>query len=236
MSNLYYINASDFSQEGGHMTANIGGVSLIMFHSNRCPHCIAFLPEFKRLPGAMMGLNFGTCCVDDGNRSVVEMSKQSSTPITSVPKFILYVEGRPYVEYSGQRSRPAILAFLQEISAKINQSLSFARPRRTRQQEGVGQQPGMQYQQPAMQQQQPPQNAQMAPPPPQARVQPPRNGGGGYELTNPNSSVKIAPNTGVKEYETSYGRPYNTTNEMDFLEYERAYRETHPNSGGGFKK
>lgn len=230
MSNLYYINASDFAQESGHMTANIGGVTLIMFHSNRCPHCIAFLPEFKRLPGAMLGLNFGTCCVDDGNKTVVEMSRQTSTPITSVPKFILYVEGRPYVEYSGQRSRPAILAFLQEITSKINQSLSFAKPRRTRQEPGVG---GQMMQSPPQQQQNqmPP---QMAPPPPQARVQqPPR--GGGFEMTNPNSSVKIAPNTGVKEYETSYGRPYNTTNEMDFLEYERAYRESH-GGGGGMKK
>lgn len=173
----------------------------------------------------MVGLNFGTCCVDDANRGVVEMSKQSSTPINSVPKFILYVEGRPYVEYSGQRSRPAILAFLQEISAKINQSLSFARPRRTRQQE----MPQQQAPQIMMQQQQ--QHMQMAPPPPQARVQQPR-GGGGHELTNPNSTVKIAPNTGVKEYETSYGRPYNTTNEMDFLEYERAYKD----SQGGMKK
>lgn len=174
----------------------------------------------------MLGLNFGTCCVDDGNKSVVEMSRQSSTPINSVPKFILYVDGRPYVEYSGQRSRPAILSFLQEITSKINQSLSFAKPRRTRQEAA----PPPQHTQ-QMHQQQP---QMMAPPPPQARVQQTR-GGGGFEMTNPNSTVKIAPNTGVKEYETSYGRPYNTTNEMDFLEYERAYRDSHP-SAGGMKK
>jgi len=35
--------------------------------------------------------------------------------------------------------------------------------------------------------------------------------------------VRISPETGVKEYRTSYGRPYNSANEKDFLEYERAY-------------
>lgn len=33
----------------------------------------------------------------------------------------------------------------------------------------------------------------------------------------------ITPLTGVKQYESSYGRPYNTINEQEFLEYEGAY-------------
>ena len=35
--------------------------------------------------------------------------------------------------------------------------------------------------------------------------------------------VRIDPETGVKEYKTSYGRPYNIGTEKDFIEYEKAY-------------
>jgi len=45
------------------------------------------------------------------------------------------------------------------------------------------------------------------------------------EASQSSESYKITPNTGVKEYETSYGRPYNTLNERDFLDYEQAYKQ-----------
>jgi hypothetical protein len=35
---------------------------------------------------------------------------------------------------------------------------------------------------------------------------------------------KISPSTGVKEYNTSYGLPFNVNNEVTFLEYEKAYK------------
>ncbi len=218
MSTIYYLNASDFGQEGGHLAANIGGITLIMFHSQRCGHCVNFLPEYKRLPGTIRGVNFGICSVDDSNRVIVQISKQSSTPISAVPKFILYNDGIPYVEYSGQRSRQAILGFLQEIISKLNQKQSFTRPRRTRQQHsqqipigmgstagggmsGISQNSG-------------------GPTRPTGIM-----GGTGQDQGGGNKPYRITPTTGVKEYETSYGRPYNTLNETDFLEYENAYKQ-----------
>lgn len=221
MSNIYYVNANDFGNENGHLVNNIGGICLVMFHSARCPHCVTFVPEFKRLPGTIMGINFGLCCVDDTNRAIVEMSRQSSTPINAVPKFILYVDGRPFVEYSGQRSRQNVIAFLQEMSVKLNQSQQFARPRRSRQQMPMQQQPAMMQQPTAMAP--PPQH--YAPNNQPMQMRPSVGGGMPPSQAAAAPSYKIAPNTGVKEYESSYGRPYNTTNEADFLDYERAYRE-----------
>ena len=208
---IYYLNAGDFGQENGHLIANIGGITMIMFHSDRCGHCKNFEPVFKQLSGSIRGINFGMCNVDGQNNVIVKMSKQSTTPINAVPKFILYNNGIPYVEYSGQRSRQAILGFLQEIITKLNQKQSFTRPRRTRQQPMPQQQPTYQQQQPGL------------PSRPQGTApnQMPGGGGGGGNSQN----YKITPNTGVKEYETSYGRPYNTLNEMDFLEYESAYKQ-----------
>lgn len=219
MSTIYYLNASDFGQEAGNLVANIGGITFVMFHSQRCSHCINFVPEFKRLPGTIRGVNFGICGVDDNNRMVVQMSKESTTPISAVPKFILYNDGIPYVEYSGQRSRQAILGFLQEIISKLNQKQSFTRPRRSRQEQPMQQMPvGMGQ----------PASAGM-PSMDQGTGGPTRPsgvmGGTGQEPDKASNTYRITPTTGVKEYETSYGRPYNTLNESDFLEYENAYKQ-----------
>ena len=167
-----------------------------------------FLPEFKQMPAMMHGINFGLCNVDGPNRAIVQMSKASSTPITAVPKFILYNNGIPYVEYSGQRSRQAVMGFLQDIISKLDQKQSFTRPRRTRQPDG-----------PPMQEQQ--HHGGMPQPPPGMNGGGQQHGQGGGQ----NQSYKITPSTGVKEYETSYGRPYNTINEQEFLDYEAAYRK-----------
>ena len=209
---IHYLNANDFSQEGGHLAANIGGITFVMFHSQRCGYCPKFIPEFTQLPRVIRGINFGLCSVDDGNRIIVQLSQNSSTPIKSVPKFILYNDGIPYIEYNGQRSRQAILAFLQEIISKLNQKQVFTRPRRSRQ--AVQEMPtGMESQ---------------------------LDGGGGGGPTRPGGVMggtgqeqsvatkqpyRITPSTGVKEYDTSYGRPYNTLNESDFLDYENAYKQ-----------
>ena len=210
---IYYLNANDFGQESGHLVANIGGITFVMFHSQRCGHCVNFLPEFKRLPGTMRGINFGICSVDDGNRVIVQMSKQSTTPIGAVPKFILYNDGIPYVEYSGQRSRQAILGFLQEIISKLDQKQSFTRPRRTRQQPQqqlpVGMSTGGDN------------TGNTGGPTRPSGIM----GGTGQEQGAGSLPYRITPSTGVKEYDTSYGRPYNTLNETDFLEYENAYKQ-----------
>ncbi len=207
---IHYLNANDFSQEGGHLAANIGGITFVMFHSQQCSYCPKFIPEFTQLPHAIRGINFGLCSVDGANRIIVQLSQNSSTPIKSVPKFILYNDGIPYIEYNGQRNRQAILKFLQEIISKLNQKQVFTRPRRSRQ-------------------------AQEMPMPTPVEPQPSGSegptrpggvmGGTGQDKGTANQPYRITPTTGVKEYDTSYGRPYNTLNESDFLEYENAYKQ-----------
>jgi hypothetical protein len=218
MSSIYYLNTNDFIQDGQNLVlANLDGLTFVMFHTQRCQHCTKFLPEFKQLPGSIRGVNYGLCNVEGTNKSIVQQSQSTTTPITGVPKFILYNNGIPAVEYTGQRSRMAVLAFIQDIIGKLNQKQSFTRPRRTRQdpqQMPVQQMPAQQM--------------------PSAPMGPSRPGGqssmGAPRQAAPsdnNDTYKITPSTGVKEYATSYGRPYNTANEAEFLEYERAYQAMH---------
>jgi len=203
---LYYLKAHDFAQENGHLVANIGGITFTMFHSQKCGHCVNFLPEFKTLPSLIRGINFCICSVDNENASILQKCAETSTPISAVPKFILYSDGIPYVEYSGPRNRQRIIEFLQEIIEKLNQKQEFARPRRSRNDENHGA-PRINQVNNSM----PTRPTAVAP-----SQAPPDNSGKQYNIT---------PSTGVKEYETSYGRPYNTLNEMEFLEYENAYKQ-----------
>jgi hypothetical protein len=197
---IYFLQSSDFSIENGKLAINMGGITLVMFYSQKCSYCMTFLPEFKKLPSNMMGVNFALCSVDDPKKMVVQMSHHTTTPIKNVPKFLLYNDGIPQVEYNGQRNRQSVIAFLEEVLPSLNQRSAFTRPRRTRQDEV---------------QMQMPQQSQMVQPPRQnMQVQSPQ------QVQQP---YTISPQGGVKEYATSYGRPYNTINEEEFLEYEKAY-------------
>lgn len=195
---IYYLNVEDFGLNNDTLTHNINGISLVMFYSQSCKFCSAFMPQYQTLPGSIIGVSFALCSVDGRNNQLIKMSKSSSTPISGVPKFILYTDGIPYVEYTGQRNRQAVLSFLQDIVVKLNQKQSFTKPKRSRE-------------------------ALESP----SRIAPPNSGppGRGGGNTEPSSSgkFKITPSTGVKEYESSYGLPYNAGNEANFLEYESAY-------------
>lgn len=192
----YYLNVEDFQLNNNTLTNNISGVSLIMFYTQSCPHSNAFMPQYQSLQGSIVGINFGLCCLDGKNHQLSKMSLSSSTPIKGVPKFILYTDGTPFAEYTGQRNRQAILKFLNDIVVQLKQKQSFTKPQRSRQEPLVT--PG-----------------RIAPP--NARGAAPTPGQGAT------TQYKITPSTGVKEYETSYGLPYNAGNEANFLEYENAY-------------
>ena len=182
---VQYFNAVDFGREGGHLAINSPGFTFLMFHSQKCTYCVNFLPDFKQFPGIFKGINFGLCCVDGGNSQIVSSSQKSSTPIKAVPKFILYNDGIPYIEYSGKRNIKAIIDFLQEAIGKLDQKQQFTRQRR-------------------------PESSMVS--------SGASSGAKGVFVINPTSKVK--------EYETSYGLPYNVAKEADFINYEDDYRTT----------
>jgi len=211
---VHYLNAEDFGLEQGHLVTNVPGLLFVMFTSKKCKYCDDFMPEFKSLPNAIVGVNFGICNVDDANRRVLSLSVNSSTPIKGVPKFVLYQEGMPYVEYTGARTAQAVLNFMKEIFAKLNQKRQFDQPQRSRiGASGSGPMPAQGHGSP------------------QGGL-PPRGAGGmgvggvqgqHQQQGPPQQGFKINPSTQVKEFETSYGRPYNVGNDQEFLAYENAY-------------
>ena len=197
---LSYLDKDDFQILNNYLCINVEGAILVMFTSSSCVHCQKFMPEFIKLPKVFNGVKFGVCSLDGQNRKIAIDSHQTQNPITDVPRFFLYYQGNPVAEYTGVRNLNHIVNFLQDVLAKIQKSF--------------GQQSTSFNQRSRVQsnQQTPSSNNNSSPP-----------------SNDYNNYIRLS-SDGVKEYRTSYGRPYNVANEQDFLEMERAYIAQQSNS------
>jgi len=198
-SSVHYLSINDFGRNGNNVIINVPGLTFVMFETGQCKWCSSFKGEFQNLANTIGNINFALCNLDGANKDIARISKNSTTPITAVPKFILYNEGVPVAEYTSARNSQAILKFLQEMLNTFGQRQTFTSPR---------QQP-----------------SNSMPNRPQAQSQPQQGGGGGQRSDPLLGAFTISPDNGVKEFKTSYGRPYNTSNEMEFIEYENAYKQ-----------
>ena len=200
-ASLHYLSVNDFGKNGNHLIINVQGLTFVMFETGSCKWCSSFKGEFQNLANSVGNINFALCNLDGNNKEIARISKNSSTPISAVPKFILYNNGMPVAEYTSARNSQSILKFLQEMLNTFGQRQSFSAPR------------------------QPPRQAGLPNRPQQPQAQRPSQGSG--QGQDPNlGAYKLSPENGVKEFQTSYGRPYNTSSENEFIEYEQAYKQT----------
>jgi len=100
---------------------SINGFCLLLFFSNQCVYCKDILPIFSRLPHSVPGCNFGLVNVSM-NRSLVNISKQTTSPIQYVPFIVLYLNGRPYMQYKGPSNEAEIRKFIIQVSKDVMQS------------------------------------------------------------------------------------------------------------------
>jgi len=221
---IYYLTSEEFSVEDRKLAIGLPGTTLVMYTTKGCTHCIKYLPEYKMLPKRMTGITFAICDLDE-NRGISRMSQTTVTPIDKVPKLILYINGLPKAVYSGTRNNAEIMKFIQEVLSTLNQKQSAAVDPRVQAHPNQPQQ--------SQQQQQHARHIQNAPQPSQQQAfsqsfpAPPRqpmHSAGGQQSQQDNR-FRIVPSTGVKEYDASYGRPYNTANEADYLESVAAYNK-----------
>lgn len=219
---IYSLTPQDFQLQNGTLLTTVQGASFVMFITENCKFCHQFMPQFSTLPSQAYGVTFAICSVDGAGKEIHRMSHQSSSPITAAPTFIFYNNGVPFAEYKGPRTVQSIIQFIQGAIAESNKqqarvSQAPAQTLRTRQNDQT------QRQMPTIQPPQPVQNSGMLQAPGL-----PRQPQGIHAQQSHTQQPKwtVSPTTGVKEFETSYGRPYNTANDQEFLEYERAYLES----------
>lgn len=181
---LIYLNLENFSKNDKTLLINVSGYTFVMFVSSKSKYCSQAQASLVELSRRVKGINLASCSLDNRNYGLVELSKNTTTVIDFVPKYILYVNGQPRVEYNGKRTTDALFSFLSNTIEQLSykEKLSY-------EQKGTTMSLPQTYSQPS-------------------------------EKPAP---YKITPTTQVKEYETSYGRPFNTANEAEFLEYEQAY-------------
>lgn len=130
MSSLLFLTTDDFivnqNEKGPVLCHEIKGYSLILFYSTQCVYCQQFIPVFKRLPDVLNGCQFGMINVSM-NKTLINIAKQTITPITYVPLLILYINGVPYMRYDGPAEENEIRRFILEISNVVHESGGFTK-------------------------------------------------------------------------------------------------------------
>ena len=131
MNNLYHLTGEDFfldqSNDGKKVLCiDAKGLVLVCFHVNadRCAHCEDTIPEFKRLPQRIGGCKFALANLSM-NPDIIKMSRLSKAPIEHVPFIILYVNGRPFLKYEGERTTQDMSEFIQEVVKKLQTKQQF---------------------------------------------------------------------------------------------------------------
>lgn len=129
MSKLLYLDEEDFKvitgPNGPIMCNRIKGFSLVLFYSKECVHCHTFIPVFKRIPSVISGCQFGLVNVTR-NINLVKLSKKTISPIKFVPYVLLYVNGKPFLQYDGPRTEDGVKKFIIEVSKKLNSKQYFS--------------------------------------------------------------------------------------------------------------
>lgn len=128
MSGLLFLTDDYFkitsTPKGDVLGNTIRGISLVLFFSTQCQYCHQFIPIFKKLPGTVGGCQFGMINIST-NRSVVEKSKNTISPLTYVPYIVLYFNGIPIMSYDGPADENSIRKFVLDIVESLQAKQQF---------------------------------------------------------------------------------------------------------------
>lgn len=131
MSNVLYLGENDFYVDKGHkgpiICCSQKGISFVMFHANPnvCQYCDIAKPEFMQLPQIISGAKFYLCNLSSA-QGLVQKSFQTIMPLNKVPLFILFVEGRPFMNYNGEKQLKHFSQFMQEAMKLLQQKQVFS--------------------------------------------------------------------------------------------------------------
>lgn len=129
MSNLFFLHEKDFSiqegKKGNVLCCNTKGISLILFYSKSCPHCNDIFPIFQTLPKVVPTCQFGMLNISN-HFKVAQMSQDTICPIQHVPFLVLYINGRPFMKYTGPKTLEDISNFLNEVMSRLNTKKNFS--------------------------------------------------------------------------------------------------------------
>lgn len=113
---LSKLESGHFIVGGNTLKTQIPGFSVILFESNDCARCTAFLPVFKASAGIhQMVKHYVVNCGEPQGRKVVQKSRATSSNIKEIPMIIFYKEGIPRTKYSGPLELQHFSNFLESM-------------------------------------------------------------------------------------------------------------------------
>ncbi len=121
-----YLGEQDFyvdkGTKGNVICCTQKGVLFVMFQADPgvCQYCELAKPEFMQLPQIIGGAKFGLCNLSKCP-NLVQLSYQTITPLNKVPLFILFVNGRPFMNYSGEKQIKHFAEFMQNVLQRLSQ-------------------------------------------------------------------------------------------------------------------
>lgn len=128
MNSLIRLVTQDFSMASGTkgplLTVGIKGIVLILFWSPSCPLCTNLLPKFQHLPQIISGVKFCVLNINE-NQQVLAMAKQTIAPIEYVPYIVLYVNGKPFLQFDDEPSLEKLTNFVTYTMKLIESKKQF---------------------------------------------------------------------------------------------------------------
>jgi thioredoxin-like negative regulator of GroEL len=120
---------NNFRVQGKTLAVNFGEPMLILFKMDSCPACTGFEPVFVQLAKEERRVAYGVVNISSDSQ-VAKMSRNTTTPVSSVPFLLLYKDGRPIAKFTGKRNIPSIKSFIEKALKSVPPSQqSFAQPR-----------------------------------------------------------------------------------------------------------
>jgi thiol-disulfide isomerase/thioredoxin len=130
MSNsIIYLNSNDFfvgeGSKGKVLCTNIKELVFVMFHadSDKCKYCEEAVPQFRQLPHAISSCRFAFVNLNN-NLDIVKMANETIAPFSYVPYMILYVNGRPFIRYDGDRNVKDMADFVIEVISRLKSNVN----------------------------------------------------------------------------------------------------------------
>jgi hypothetical protein len=128
--NLIYLGTNDFyvgeGSKGKMLCNNLKDLTFVFFHTDpdRCEHCEELIPIFRRLPQFISSCKFALVNLNK-NQEIIKMSYSSITPLKHVPYLMLYVNGKPFLRYDGERTLQDLVDFINEVLFRIKSKSKF---------------------------------------------------------------------------------------------------------------
>jgi len=110
------------------LNIDLGGKVLLFIKMEGCAGCSAFFPIFQELARMDKRVNYAVFDItSQTEKSVVRLSRDTTTPIETVPLILIYNNGVPYAKYRGKKTLEGVQGFITSISMVIDSESSHQR-------------------------------------------------------------------------------------------------------------